>query len=106
MPDLGTVKHMPDEPVTLLTSWHLCSMRSMPRVFWNVRSLERSTRSNPACIHSHRWISRRSLLITSEWLSRSAAEDWLASEPFKKLDTYLRAVTGTKASVELYERMP
>ena len=88
-------------PVLLLTSWRLRRMRSMPRAFWALRSLERRARSTPGCLDVHRWISRRSLLLTSWWSSRDDAEAWLSSAPFEDLDACLRALPGSEARLEL-----
>ena len=89
----------PDERVLLLTAWHLRRMRSMPRMFWRLRSLERHCRAQPGCLWVHRWISRRSLLLTSLWESE-AADGWLASEAFRAFDEAARALDGTEARVE------
>ena len=97
---------MADGPVLLLTSWHLRQMRSMPRAIWALRSLERGTRSAPGCLDVHRWISRRSLLLTSWWRSRDAAQAWLSSAPFEDFDARLRALPGSEARVELRAAPP
>ena len=84
----------------VLTAWHLSRMRSMPRSFWRVRTLERATHSVPGCLWIHRWISRRSLLLTSAWESDAAAEAWFASEGFTSVDASLKALPGTETRVE------
>ena len=94
---------MDDAPVLLLTSWHLPRMRSMPRAFWRVRALDRRTRSQQGCLRVHRWASRRSLLLTTWWRSRAAAETWLASSSFRETDERLRAIPGAEARVDLRE---
>ena len=91
----------PTAPVLLLTAWHLRRMRSMPRAFWLARRLERDGRTAPGCVRMHRWISRRSLLLTSLWESREAALAWRASPAFRELDGRLRAIPGVEARVEL-----
>ena len=88
-------------PVLLLTAWRLGRMRSMPRAFLAVRALERRGRTQPGCVRVHRWISRRSLLLTSWWRTRADAEAWLASAPFRETDARLRAIPGAVADVEL-----
>ncbi len=93
-----------DARVLLLTAWHLRSMRSMPRMFWRLRSLERLCRCQPGCLWVHRWISRRSLLLTSRWESEAAADGWLASEAFRAFDEAARALGGTEARVERARR--
>ena len=85
----------------LLTAWHLRRMRSMPRMFWRLRGLERDGRGQPDCEWMHRWISRRSLLLTSRWASREAAEAWIASPGFQAVDAAARAIEGTEAWTEL-----
>ncbi len=91
-----------DAHVLLLTAWHLRGMRSMPRMFWRLRSLERLCRGQPGCLWVHRWISRRSLLLTSRWESEAAADEWLASAAFRAFDEAARALKGTEARVERY----
>jgi heme-degrading monooxygenase HmoA len=51
----------------------------------------------------HRWISRRSLLLTSRWESTEAAEVWIASPEFRAFDEAARAIGGTEAWTELRE---
>ena len=97
---------MDEARVLLLTSWHLTRMRSMPRAFWAVRALDRRTRSQQGCLHVHRWTSRRSLLLTTWWRSRAAAEAWLASPSFREADALLRALPGAEARVDLRESSP
>ena len=62
-----------EAPVLLITAWHLKRMRSMPRGFYNVRKLDFATRSQPGCLWVHRWISRRSLMLTTAWSSAAEA---------------------------------
>ena len=85
----------------LLTAWHMRSMRSMPRMFWRLRRLEQDGRDQPECQWIHRWISRRSLLLTSRWESTEAAEAWVASPRFRAVDEAARAIEGTEAWTEL-----
>ena len=91
----------PPAPVLLLTAWHLRSMRATPRAFWGARRLERNARSVPGCVLVHRWVSRRSILLSSWWATRAAAEAWLASPAFRRYDQPLRAIRGTHARVEI-----
>ncbi|MCY4640931.1 MAG: antibiotic biosynthesis monooxygenase [Chloroflexi bacterium] len=90
-------------PVLLLTAWHLPSMRSAARAFWLARRLDRLGREAPGCVGMHRWVSRRSVLLTSWWRSREAAESWFRSPPVRELDDRLRSLPGAEARVELRE---
>lgn len=90
-----------DPHTTLLTAWHLRSVWQMPRAFLWVRALERDSRRAPGLRWMHRWISRRSLLLTSRWDSPDAARDWLKSDGFRAVDRRLRALPGSTALVEL-----
>ena len=55
----------------------------------------------PGCVLVHRWVSRRSILLSSWWATRAAAEAWLASPAFRRYDRPLRAIRGTHARVEI-----
>ncbi len=88
--------------VLLLTAWHLPNMRSMPAMFWRVRALDRRTGKAPGCLWVHRWISRRSLLLTSAWRSEAEAGAWLASDEFRGVDAKARAQRGATTRVERY----
>ena len=90
----------PQAAVLVLTAWHLSRMSSMPRAFWRVRTLERATHRVAGCLWIHRWISRRSLLLTSAWESDAAAEAWLASDGFASVDASLKALPGTETRLE------
>lgn len=87
--------------VLLLTGWHFRRMRSMPRMFWRLRRLERAAREQDGCLWVHRWISRRSLLLTSRWRSEQAARAWLTSEPFVAFDAAARALPDSQPLLEL-----
>lgn len=87
--------------VLLLTAWHLPRVRSLPRAFWIARRLDRDGRAAPGCVRMHRWVSRRSVLLTSWWESRDAALAWRASSAFRELDGRLRAIPGVDVRVEL-----
>ena len=86
----------------LLTAWHMRSMRSLPRMFWRVRRLERRCRVQPGCLWVHRWVSRRSLLLTSTWRSQEAAEAWLHSDAMRAFDAAARALPGTLTRAERF----
>jgi hypothetical protein len=95
---------MPDAsaPVLLLTAWHLPHMWLMPRHMLALRRLERGACwSQPGLVRSHRWSSRRSLLMTSWWESREAAEAWLACDALQRFDARIRSVKGAESWVEL-----
>ncbi len=83
-------------PVLLVVSWHFPSMRVMPRAFWAVRGLDRSSRRTPLLLWMHRWISRRSVALTSSWADRPAAEAWLRSHAFRRADSTFRALGGAR----------
>lgn len=73
-------------------------MRSMPRVFIEIRRLERDCRAAAGCLHAHRWGSRRSLMLASEWTSVDAAHAWQSSLPFRRFDALARS-KGAEARV-------
>jgi hypothetical protein len=81
----------PAPALLLIAAWHLPRMRSLPRALWRVRRLDRSSRASPGCFWMHRWLSRRSLALTSAWASEGAAEAWLASVGFRETDSALVA---------------
>ncbi len=81
----------PAPALLLIAAWHLPRMRSLPRALWRVRRLDRASRGAPGCLWMHRWLSRRSLALTSAWASEAAAEAWLASTAFAEADTALAA---------------
>lgn len=89
-------------PVLLITAWHLTRMRSMPRGFYNVRKLDFATRGHTECVWVHRWISRRSLMLTTAWRSWEAARAWLDSAEFRRADAAIRRIEGTVVRVERY----
>jgi heme-degrading monooxygenase HmoA len=90
-------------PVLLLTAWHLPRMRGMLRGFYNVRKLDFATRGWPGCRWVHRWISRRSLLLTTAWESWDEARDWLGSAEFRRTDLAIRGIDGTVVRIERYD---
>lgn len=90
-------------PVLLVTAWHMPTMRAALRHFWRVRALERtSCREAPGCVRVHRWVSRRSILLTSWWSDRASAERWLASPELRAVNAAARRVPGARATVELW----
>ena len=100
---MGMMEHdggVPDAPLLLLTSWHLPRMRSMPRLFLAIRRLERDCRVSAGCLHVHRWGSRRSLMLASEWESEEAATSWLASLPQRRFNALAQSA-GAEARVRL-----
>ena len=88
------------DQLLLITAWHLPRMRSMPRLLWRLRALDRGSRDAVGLRWMHRWLSRRSLLLTSRWDSAENAERWLASEAFRHFDQLARAVPGAVARIE------
>jgi hypothetical protein len=85
----------------LVTSWHLPTMRGLARLLIPLRRLQRqSCWAAPGQVRSHRWSSRRSLLLTSWWESRQAAEAWIASDAFRNFDEQARRL-GARPYVEL-----
>jgi len=90
-----------DQHALLVTSWHLSTMRALPRLLLPLRRLERdSCWAAPGRVRSHRWLSRRSLLLTSWWESREAAEAWMASAAFREFNARARRL-GARPYVEL-----
>ena len=90
-------------PVLLLTAWHLKRMRSMPRGFYRVRQLDFATRGEPGCLWVHRWISRRSLMLTTAWTSEEAAHRWLAGPSFARTAEAFGAIEGSVVRLEQYD---
>ncbi len=88
-------------PVLLLTAWHFRRVRDMPLMFWRVRKLERHCRGRRGCLSVHRWVSRRSLLLTSHWVSEAAARSFLESETLHAFDRAASARPGAVTRREL-----
>ena len=86
----------------VMTAWHLRRMRSMPRAFYLVRRLDRATRGDADCLWIHRWISRRSLMLTSTWATEADANRWLGSDRFRRTAASLDAIEGTVARIQVY----
>lgn len=91
-----------ETPVLLITAWHLRRVRSMPRSFLHIRRLDLTTRRKAGCLWVHRWISLRSVLLTTTWQSERDAQCWLRSANFTRTDVALRSIEGTVARVEQY----
>ena len=91
-----------ESPVLLITAWHLRHVRSMPRAFLHIRRLDLATRGEAGCLWVHRWISLRSVLLTTTWQSERDAQRWLRSADFTRTDRALRSIDGTVARVELF----
>ena len=85
----------------LLTAWYFTSVRSMPRMMWRARRLQRSLRTQPGCEHMHRWISRRAILVLTRWGSEAEARAWAASPAYQAFDRRALAIPGTAAVLEL-----
>ena len=91
-----------EAPVLLITAWHLKRMRSMPRSFYYVRKLDFATRQQTGCLWVHRWISRRSLMLTTAWRSEVDARRWLEGDSVARTDAVLRSIDGTVVRFEQY----
>ena len=68
---------MREGPVLAVVAVHLRTMWAMPIFFWRMRRLEKETRALPGLVRAHRWISRRSLLLTTWWGREEEARAWL-----------------------------
>ena len=90
--------------VVLLAAWHLPATWRMPLAFLRVRRLEHGAREWPGLRWIHRWVSRRSLLLTSRWADETAARAWLASAGFLEVDEWLRTVARAEAWIEITGR--
>jgi heme-degrading monooxygenase HmoA len=91
------------KPVLMLTALHLRSMTSLPPYFWRVRRLERALRRQDGFLRAHRWLSRRSLLLTSWWRDRETAEAWLKHPAHDELVRLVQGDAGASLWVEFYE---
>jgi heme-degrading monooxygenase HmoA len=76
----------------------------MPRGFYHVRRLDLATRGEKGCLWVHRWISRRSLMLTSTWESEADAQRWLHGTSFTRTAAALQSIEGAVARVEQYRR--
>ncbi len=95
-----------EAPVLLVTAWHLPRMRSMPRAFVHVRRLDHATRNAPGALWVHRWISRRSLMLTTRWKTEADAHRWLNSPTFARTSAALGEIDGAVERVEQYREDP
>jgi heme-degrading monooxygenase HmoA len=98
----STGHSVPESPVLLITAWHLRRVRSMPKGFFHVRRLDLATRAEAGCLWVHRWISLRSVMLTSRWESEEGARRWLRGASFTRTDAALRSIEGTVPRVEQY----
>ena len=78
----------------------------MPVLFWRVRALAGIAQRQPGIVRVHRWLSRRSLLLTSWWENRSSAEAWLTHPACQKMLRYAEAHPSIRLRVEMYETLP
>lgn len=78
----------------------------MPVFFWRLRSLERGLKRQAGVLRTHRWLSRRSLLVMAWWRDRASAEAWLAQPPAQRILELARENLGTSGWLELYQLMP
>ena len=85
----------------LLTAWYVTSMRAMPGMMLRARRLQAALRGEPGCLHVHRWISRRGVLVLTRWESREAAWAWLASPAYRRFDDAAMRIPGTATVVEI-----
>ena len=104
LPVDGAREGVSGAPVLLITAWHLRRARSMPKSFYHVRRLDLATRGEKGCLWVHRWISRRSLMLTTTWVSEKDAHRWLHGASFARTATALRSIEGTVARVEQYRQ--
>ena len=89
--------------VLLLTAWHMPSVLATVRLLLPFRRLERRSCWQAAGFaRSHRWLSRRSLLLTSWWADADSAQRWVRSDAFRRFDSSAGAL-GARSWVELRE---
>lgn len=96
----------PDAPVLLIVAAYLPAMRSMPRRFLAARRAERALRGVPGCALVHRWVSRRSILLTSWWPDTSAAQRALAAPAVRQFLDVARRVPGADVWTAVYMAAP
>ncbi len=97
---------MADSPLLLLIALHLRSMLPMPLAFWRVRRLERELKGLPGVLKVHRWLSRRSLLLTVWCGSEEVADACLAAPGLAELRRRAGAGRGTRLWAERYALLP
>lgn len=93
-------------PLLLAVAVHLDSMWAMPSLFWRMRRLERELRSLPGVLKVHRWVSRRSLMLTVWCQGREAAEGCLSAPGLVALQRQAREGEGLRLWAEMYELLP
>jgi len=75
----------PPKGTLAVMALHLRSMWAMPSFFLRVRRMERMLKGRAGVMRYHRWVSRRSLLLTVWWERREEAEAWLDGADVKAL---------------------
>lgn len=95
-----------DAPVLTLIGAHLPSMAAMPARFLAARRAERALRRVPGCVGVHRWVSRRSILLTSWWSTRQAAEAALETAEVRAFLDIVRRSPGADAWTAVYLLAP
>lgn len=93
-------------PVLLMVAAYLPSMRAMPRRFLAARLAERALRGVPGCALVHRWVSRRSILLTSWWSDAGAAQRALEAPPVRGFLDLVRASPGARVWTAVYILAP
>lgn len=94
------------EPVLMLLGVHLWGMAPMPLWMWRLRRLERTLRRQPGALKSHRYISRRSLLLVAWWRDQEAAQAWLEHPAYRRLEERARSQGVAGLWLELYRPEP
>lgn len=92
-----------EAPVLMLLALHLRSMAPMLLFFWRLRSLERGLKQQAGVLRTHRWLSRRSLLVMAWWRDRASAEAWLAQPPAQNILQLAGENARVSLWVELYQ---
>ncbi|MFQ5879092.1 MAG: antibiotic biosynthesis monooxygenase family protein [Dehalococcoidia bacterium] len=92
------------EPVLMLLGVYLKGMAPLPLWFLRLRRLEGVLRQQPGALKSHRYISRRSLLLVAWWRDRQAALAWLQHPAYRRLERWARREPVAGFWVELYRQ--
>ncbi|HXF51125.1 MAG TPA: hypothetical protein VNM43_05535 [Dehalococcoidia bacterium] len=92
----------PEAPALLLVAAHLPAMSAMPRRFLAARRAERALRGLPGCALVHRWVSRRSILLTSWWADAGAAQAALGAPEVQALLDLVRRTPGADVWTAVY----
>lgn len=87
----------------MLLGLHLRSMASMPLWFWRVRRLEQIIKAQPGALKTHRYISRRSLLLLIWWRDHETAQGWLSHPAYRRVETQVKNHHIASFWVELYQ---